>query len=384
MADFAEDVQTLAYKNVNGLTIHLDIYPPPSDGTGATPVPGVVYFHGGALTVGNRKSWFPSWLHSRVARLGMAFISVDYQLIPPATGHDILHDIKDVFIFLERDVNRLIRERWMPSSRVGRVFQIDSHRLAVSGSSAGGLCAYLAAIHAHPRPKAVLSLYGMGGDMLTSHYLAPKFVPFFRGREILEPNDFLQYLYPACQELEPISDSPLAYHPPTYRIPGYPANLRMLLGRLYLQLGTFLDFYTGCHSPSLSATLRKQLPVAAVASSSSTSHTRILAQALRESIPDAHLHLFPQFGISPGLPPMYLIHGSVDTAVLVRESQNLAVLLRDAGVPAELVIVEGKEHSFDYEPNAEEEFGIPGGLFDRAVRFLEEVLVAPAPIPTQS
>lgn len=107
-------------------------------------------------------------LIGRVARLGMAFISVDYQLIPPAMGHDILHDIKDVFIFLERDVNRLIRERWIPSSRVGRVFQIDSHRLAVSGSSAGGLCAYLAAIHAHPRPKAVLSLYGMGGDMLAS------------------------------------------------------------------------------------------------------------------------------------------------------------------------------------------------------------------------
>ncbi|KAI0333674.1 alpha/beta-hydrolase [Cubamyces sp. BRFM 1775] len=360
MTEISEDVKTLAYKNTNGLTIYLDIYPPPSDGTRTAPLPGVVYFHGGALTVGNRKSWFPSWLHSRVIRLGVAFISVDYRIIPPATGHDILDDIKDVFNFLEQDVNRVIRELWMASSRTGRAFQIDPQRLAVSGSSAGGLCAYLAAIHANPRPKAVLSLYGMGGDMLTSHYLAPKCVPFFRGREILDPNDFLQYLYPSCQELQSTSDSPLAYHPPTYIIPGYPANPRMLLGRLYLQLGTFLDYYTGCHSPSLSATLRQQLLALPTGSS---------------SIPDAQLHLFPQFKISSALPPMYLIHGSADTAVLVRESRNLLALLHDAGVPAQLVIVEGKEHSFDYEPRAEEEFGHPGGLFDQAIRFLEEALL---------
>ena len=145
----------------------------------------------------------------------------------------------------------------------------------------------------------------------------------------------------------------------------------MLLGRLYLQLGTFLDHYTGSHSPSLSATLRQQLPTDPLSPSSGTQST---IQALRQSIPDAHLRLFPQFNISSALPPTYLIHGSADTAVLARESQNLLALLQDAGVPAKLVIVEGKEHSFDYEPRAEEEFGYLGGLFDQAVRFLEEIL----------
>lgn len=99
----------------------------------------------------------------------MVFISADYRLIPPATGHDILADIKDLFTFLDRDVNNLIK-----GSTGEHTFQIDSNAIAVAGSSAGALCAYLATIHASPRPKVVLSLYGMGGDMLVRPYLDPR------------------------------------------------------------------------------------------------------------------------------------------------------------------------------------------------------------------
>ncbi|KAI0354880.1 alpha/beta-hydrolase [Trametes cingulata] len=372
-------VFTYAYKHVGELAIHLDIYPPQNSSELDTRLlPAVIYFHGGALTVGNRTSWFPSWLHRRVVNLGMVFVSADYRLIPPSTGHDILEDIKDLFSFLAHDVNRRIAEDWAARACAGHPVQIDPHSLAVSGSSAGVLCAYLAAAHASPRPKAVLSLYGMGGDMLTSHYLIPKTVPFFRGREILEPNDFSHYLYPAYRDLPAISDSPLAYHPLTYHIPGYPANARMLLGRLYLQMGIFLDYYTGCHDPSLSASLRTILRERAQAGHGSMvvedPGSQIAFDEFRETIPSAHRHLFPQFSMSSALPPMLLVHGSADTAVLVQESENLQSLLRDAGVLAELVVVEGKEHSFDYELDAESEFGGPDGLFDRAVSFLAENL----------
>ena len=91
----------------------------------------------------------------------MIFISADYRLLPPATGHDILADIKDLFAFIDRDVNSLIQ-----SCQAKYAFEIDSSALAVAGSSSGALCAYLAAMHALPQPKAVVSLYGMGGDML--------------------------------------------------------------------------------------------------------------------------------------------------------------------------------------------------------------------------
>lgn len=45
-------------------------------------------------------------------------------------------------------------------------FTVDPERIAVAGTSSGSLCAYLAALHASPRPKAVLAMYGMGGNML--------------------------------------------------------------------------------------------------------------------------------------------------------------------------------------------------------------------------
>ena len=97
----------------------------------------------------------------------MVFISADYRLLPPATGHDVLADIKDLFSYLETQVNHDIQQHLQQGPpRPFSAFEIDPTSLAVAGSSAGGICAYLAAIHASPQPKAVLSLYGMGGDCL--------------------------------------------------------------------------------------------------------------------------------------------------------------------------------------------------------------------------
>lgn len=57
---------TIVYKQVYDIPLLLDLYLPKAeiDSTTTTvkPVPAVIYFHGGGLTVGNRKSWFPSWL----------------------------------------------------------------------------------------------------------------------------------------------------------------------------------------------------------------------------------------------------------------------------------------------------------------------------------
>ena len=53
---------TVAYKKLGDLTLYIDVYPPTPKSDG--PVPAVVYFHGGGMTVGDRASWFPTWLHS--------------------------------------------------------------------------------------------------------------------------------------------------------------------------------------------------------------------------------------------------------------------------------------------------------------------------------
>lgn len=100
----------------------------------------------------------------------MVFISADYTLLTPATGHDIVRDIMDLFRFLDTGLNQEIRTMHENGSSPRELrFEVDTTALAVAGSSAGGLCVYLAAMHAVPKPKAILSLYGMGGDMLVSN-----------------------------------------------------------------------------------------------------------------------------------------------------------------------------------------------------------------------
>ena len=77
------DPVTLVYKTIyapnsgsegdtSAVLLHLDVYLPTfhSSGTSAsgrddTEIPAVVYFHGGGLLVGNRRSWFPDWLHGK-------------------------------------------------------------------------------------------------------------------------------------------------------------------------------------------------------------------------------------------------------------------------------------------------------------------------------
>ena len=72
-----------------------------------------------------------------------------------------MKDIQDVFSFLVKiDIK---------DSRCN--FKIDPNAMAVAGSSAGGLCAYLAAMHCvSPKPKGIVSIYGMGGNLLVSNW----------------------------------------------------------------------------------------------------------------------------------------------------------------------------------------------------------------------
>lgn len=54
----------------------------------------------------------------------------------------------------------------------------------------------------------------------------------------------------------------------------------------------------------------------------------------------------------------------------IHDSQLMKKLLDDAKVEVKLVEVEGQEHSFDYELDADRLFGGKDGLFDQIVAFL--------------
>ncbi|KAF9524268.1 Alpha/Beta hydrolase protein [Crepidotus variabilis] len=308
----------------------------------------VVYFHAGGLSVGNKTSWFPKWLCERVLELGLVFISVDYQLMPPASGYDMVKDIQDLITFLANN----------EITGLERPVRINPDRIAVSGTSGGGLCVYLAAMHCSPRPRALFSLYGMGGNFLIPHYFKPKSDVFFRGRELLDAADFSEFTHPFKNgPLSPVVDSPLSYYPQTNDKPGYPANPRMLLPRLYLQQGLWLDYYTQAHSPSLSESLLW-------ASGKSS-------EKLDDVIPSEYRALFPQLHVDKSWPATLLFHGTSDTAVPIEESRHLKTLLEKAKVPVQLLEFEGQEHAFDYEPNSEEMYS---AQFHLAAEFLRDRL----------
>lgn len=157
------------------------------------------------------------------------------------------------------------------------------------------------------------------------------------------------------------------YHPDS----GYPANPRMFMSRLYLQLGTLLDYLTGEHNPSLSAALRESLgsDKRDLANSTGSDNHDAVDRRLKNLIPERHHGLFPQFSVTSDWPPTYFVHGSIDTAVLLHDSRHMHRLLEKAGVDVTLNVIEGEEHSFDYKAESEAVYGAE--LFDSVGQFLK-------------
>jgi len=203
-------------------------------------------------------------------------------------------------------------------------------------------------------------------SLQTPHYFSPKTKPFLTGRPLIDPSKFTQFLHPnPSSNPEIITESRLAFLPPASPGgPPIPANPRMAVALLYLQLGTTLDYYTGEHEPSLSQTLRD-------ASANGASREELVSL-----IPGRHRLLFPEFYVDENFPPTFFLHGTADTAVLLEESENMYALLKKAGGKAgrESTIrrPEGQEHYFDIlVPDVEEKFG---HKFDEAVEFLKKHL----------
>lgn len=267
----------------------------------------------------------------------------------PTTGHDVLEDVLDVFQFVAHQLNALLE-----------TFQIDPDLIAVAGASAGGLCAFLAATQATPRPLANLSICPMGANFLASYihvfsgrslelnlkqhddYLKPKTEPFFLNYPLFAASTAPNYIYPKSQELPVIAGSPLTP-------PHEPQNPRQALYPLYLQRGDWLDYYTGDHGLS----------------------ERLRADRKRETIPQEHLDLFPQFGSLSQWPPTFFILAGADTVVPSHAAYHLRELLAEAGVDVTLRVGEGEEHLFDVLPTAEDKYG---KLFDEAAAFLVKEL----------
>lgn len=148
---------THTYKTVDGLDIKADVYRPTGDGSRPT----VVWIHGGALIMGDRR-WIGASLRDTLLKAGCVVVSIEYRLAPEVKLPAIYEDIKDAYAWVRTEGPRK--------------FSVDPARIVVMGGSAGGFLTLSAGVLFEPRPCALVSFYGYG-DVAGAWYSRPD--PFY-------------------------------------------------------------------------------------------------------------------------------------------------------------------------------------------------------------
>lgn len=126
----------------------LDVQVPASE----TPVPAVVWIHGGGWLEGDRRFPPPTvpveLLHGTVLEAGLALVSIDYRHSLEAPFPAQLHDVKAAIRYVRRFADDL---------------GIDKDRIGVWGESAGGHLAALAGLVSADGTEEASALEGMEG-----------------------------------------------------------------------------------------------------------------------------------------------------------------------------------------------------------------------------
>jgi acetyl esterase/lipase len=118
----------IEYTNPDGQHLQLDIARPKS---GDGPFPAILCIHGGGFRAGNRQSYDALCL--RLAEQGYVAATVSYRLAPKYQFPAAIHDVKAAV-------------RWLRAN--AKKYNIDPHRIGVTGGSAGGHLAQFLAVTA--------------------------------------------------------------------------------------------------------------------------------------------------------------------------------------------------------------------------------------------
>ncbi|MGB4060538.1 MAG: alpha/beta hydrolase [Burkholderiaceae bacterium] len=154
--------QALTLPTRDGASLPAQLWVPHSAGEG--PWPLLLYFHGGGFTVGSVATHTSLCCH--LAHLGQcAVVSVDYRLAPEHPYPTAVHDAWDSLQALRAQAPAL---------------NLDAHRLAVGGDSAGGTLAAVMALMARDAdlPLALQLLFYPG---TTAHQDTPSHHTFAHG-----------------------------------------------------------------------------------------------------------------------------------------------------------------------------------------------------------
>lgn len=265
---------------------------------------------------------------------GMIFISPDYRQLLPCTAYDQIADIDELYQFLASDVN----------SHLPEGVTLDISRIAIAGISAGAYLGRLAGLYAEPRPRAIFSLYGMGGDWLLDHWVNMNEgeIEFFKFRVAQEDVAHLE-------TSKPIADVPWTFNADTGRIEDTYGRTNLM--SWWWQNGEYIDQLLG--ERGLSKNLRS-LPYTERAS----------------AVPSIASKIFPQLHIDAKFPPTFFIHGDQDSLVPLSESTHTYQQLQSSGVRTELHIVEGAEHALIMKEQTPEAAAEIKAIFEQAFEFM--------------
>jgi acetyl esterase/lipase len=266
-AEAARDVPNIAYAQVDGKTLALDLHLP----AGVKQPPLVVYLHGGAWRAGD-KTEYPKFLVQR----GYAVASVDFRSSNEARFPAQLHDIKAAIRFLRAQANQ---------------YGYRADRIAVSGASSGAHLAALAAT-----THGVAELEGREGDHLRESSAVQALVSWFGASNLS-----------------------------TILAQSTPFGLSVREPALKLLLGGTPD-----EKPALA----------------------------KLASPITH--------VDAKDPPALLLHGDQDRQMPVNQTLELEAGYRRAGVPVELMIVDGAGHGGDAFYS--------GDAGERAITFLAKTI----------
>jgi acetyl esterase/lipase len=288
----ASSKQSIVYKVVDGLEITLDIYIPAS----AQAVPILLWFHGGGLLQGHRQGVAPHMLES-VSKHNHALISADYRLAPQVGVQEILEDVQDCATFIRRPDGL--------AKHLEGNNAVDTSRLAISGSSAGGYLALLAGLYVEPKPQVILPIYPITdplGIFFTTSQPGPSEVES-KKREV-------------DAAVQPFLDRDAAAV--ANNAPGTSRGQMYSYMLSHANLAELLHFDIGSH-PQHNA---------------SNDKWRIAKQIATRR-----------------LPPAYIVHGAADRAVGVEQADEVVGVGVGEGLEVRYERLNGKDHLFDVDPS---------------------------------
>ncbi len=159
--------RTFTYKRVGDLEIKAQVFQPPVE----RPNPVIMWIHGGALIMGSRAS-VSRPVRDSFLKAGYTIVSIDYRLAPETKAPQILEDVADAY-------------EWLRTQGPG-LFGVDTSKIAVLGSSAGGYLTLTCGYRLQPRPVALVSFWGYG-DLPGPWYSEPS--EFYRRLPLVAKED---------------------------------------------------------------------------------------------------------------------------------------------------------------------------------------------------